>query len=110
MVPVRLDDESNPAGFSVEDAQLGDIEVEVGNAFEVLVSDHRTSRLADQPEIMRAKVRDLEDVKARYPEHADEIKGDSAQTQFFEFERQIASLSSRPLGGISALAGSAGPG
>jgi len=110
MVPVRLDDESNPAGFSVEDAQLGDIEVEVGNAFEVLVSDNRTSRLADQPEIMRAKVRDLEDVKARYPEHADEIKGDSAQTQFFEFERQIASLSSRPLGGISALAVSAGQG
>tara|TARA_R110002020_G_scaffold28193_4_gene90198 strand:- start:14458 stop:16545 length:2088 start_codon:yes stop_codon:yes gene_type:complete len=110
MVPVRLDDESSPTGFSVEDAQLGDIEVEVGNAFEVLASDNRISRLADQPEIMRAKVRDLEDVKARYPEHADDIKGDAAQSQFFEFERQIASLSSRPLGGISALAASAGQG
>ena len=102
-VPVRLNNPDKPAGFTVEDAQLGDIEVEVGSAFEVLVSDNRISRLADQPEIMRAKVRDLEDVKERYPEHADEIKGDTSHSQFFEFERQIASLNTRPLGGLSSL-------
>ncbi len=102
-VPVRLSDESAPNGFRVEDAALGDIEVEVGSAFEVLVSDSRLSRLADQPEIIRAKVRQVEDVKARYPEHADDIKGDISHTQFFEFERQIASLNTRPLGGLSSL-------
>jgi hypothetical protein len=82
-------------GPQVETAALGDPDVEVGSAFEVLVPDLGITRIGDQPEIMRIKVRDIEDVRKRYPELADFIKPDTNRSEVFQYERQIASLTPR---------------
>lgn len=77
-------------------APLGDIEIEVGSPFEVLVSDPGCSTIAEQPEIMRIKLRKIDDVKQRYPEFADFLEPDSGTHEMFRFERNIASLN--PMG------------
>ena len=96
----RWDDEKigrmrvdTPLGPKVQEAPLGDVEVEVGSAFEILVPDLAASRVADQPEIMRVKVRDVEEVKARYKDVADFLHADSTREEIFQYERQLASLS-----------------
>jgi hypothetical protein len=48
----------------------GDIGIEVGSAFELLVADPGISRIGDQPAVMRIKLRDIEEVKTRYPDYA----------------------------------------
>lgn len=102
IVPVSQEDPLS-GDVGVVDEQLGDIRVEVGNAFEVLVADPKIARLRDQPEIMRVKVRSVDDLKARYPKFADQIHGDIEHTQYFEFERQMASLATRPLGSLASM-------
>lgn len=79
------------------DALLGDVTVEVGGAYEVLVADPSVPLIGDQPEIMRIKMRPVEDMKVRYPDVAAYIKGDSSGDDMFRYERQIANLS--PNGG-----------
>lgn len=79
-----------------QSAELGDIEIEVGSPFELLVADPGCATIADQPEIMRIKLRELADMQARYPEFADYFEPDSGDQELFRFERQIATLN--PLG------------
>jgi len=102
IVPVSQEDPQS-GEIGIIDKQLGDIRVEVGNAFEVLVSDPQIAHIADQPEIMRVKVRRVEDLKKRYPQHASKIKRDTSDDQYFEFERQIASLSTTATGSLASL-------
>ena len=71
---------------------LGDIELEVGSSFEVLVADAGISQISEQPEIMRVKLRDIEDMKARYADYAPYLKAESGNNELFRFERNIATL------------------
>ena len=103
IVPVSQEDALS-GEVGIVDEQLGDIRVEVGNAFEVLVADPKLSHIRDQPEVMRVKVRNVDDLKARYPKFKDQIHGDIEHTQYFEFERQMASLATRPLGSLASMA------
>lgn len=82
-------------GDKIIDAPLGDPAVEVSSAFEVLVPNLGIARIADQPMIMRVKVREVEEVKVRYKDFADFIKPDSNREEIFQYERQIANLSPR---------------
>jgi len=75
-----------------EDRPLGDVLIEVGSAFEVLVADPGIAYIGDQPEIMRIKLRNVEDLKARYPYAADEIRASGSEETFFTYEQQIAGL------------------
>lgn len=75
-----------------QEQPLGDIDLEVGSPFEVLVADPGISVIGEQPEIMRVKLRDIEEMKARYPDYADVIKAEPGDTEMFRFERNIASL------------------
>jgi hypothetical protein len=51
----------------IQEALLGDVKVEVGSAYEVLVGMPGGGSLADQPEIIRIKLRPIDEVKGRYP-------------------------------------------
>lgn len=46
----------------------GDINIEVGSALEIYPKDPTLPRIGQQPEFIRAKMRPLADIKARYPE------------------------------------------
>ena len=88
----------------VQEAALGDICVEVGSPFELLVADPGAHSLALQPEIMRVKLRPLEEVKARYPDFAEFIQPGGADLSSFQYEQKIASLnSSGTMGGNGFL-------
>lgn len=77
---------------SYEDQPLGEIEVEVGSPFEVLVADQGAANLEDQPEIMRIRMRKVEEMRARYPEHAEDIRPSNSEESYFSYEQQIAGL------------------
>ncbi len=53
-------------------AQIGDVCVEVGSPFEVLVADPTKSRIGQQPWIIRARLMKKDDVMARYGEQLGE--------------------------------------
>lgn len=93
----------------LQDAPLGDICLEVGSPFEVLVQDPGAPTLADQPRIMRVKVRPLEEVQARYPEKAAEIKADAGPHELFQYQRQIANLATRAYAGNTGGFSMGGP-
>jgi hypothetical protein len=83
---------------TISPVPIGDVKIEVGSPFEVLVADPGIAALADQPEIMRIKLRDVEEMKARYPEYADFIKPTPGHQEEFHFEKRIASLNARAEG------------
>lgn len=74
------------------DQPLGDIEVEVGSPFEMLVADPGGDSLELQPEIMRIRMRKVKDMQQRYPEYASEIQASNKEESYFAYERQIAGL------------------
>lgn len=75
-----------------QEQPLGDIELEVGSPFEVLVADPGVSQIGEQPEIMRVKLRDIDDMKSRYPDYADFLQPETGNNELFRFERNIATL------------------
>ena len=89
---------------SLEDFDGGEVELEVDSAYSVLVPDLRQSHIGDQPEIMRVRVMDTEEMKTRYTEFANFIKPDSHLTSPFEFERQISYLSGNEAGALASMA------
>lgn len=78
----------------VQEAILGDICIEVGSPFEMLVADPAQHSLGLQPEIMRVKLREVDEVKARYPEFAEVIEADAGDTTSFQYEQRLGELSS----------------
>jgi hypothetical protein len=88
---------------SLKDAQLGDIVLDVENAFPVLVPNLGITHIKDQPEVIRARVKDVEDMKARYPDFQEHIKADQHMDSPFEFERQIAHLSGTEAGALASM-------
>lgn len=87
---------------AVEDALLGDICIEVGSPFEVLVADPAIYTMRDQPEIMRIKIRSLEEVRARYP-NGQFVHPETTYDSALRFERQISTLNSLNIGGYGLL-------
>ena len=88
-------------GQTTEEVVDGDVAIEVGSPFEMLVSDHAKSSLRDQPEIMRVKFRLVDDVRVRYPDKAKAIEGEAPRSEVFQYERQLSNLS----GGADSAAG-----
>jgi hypothetical protein len=89
-----------------QEAEIGDVEIEVGGAYEVLVGDPSIPTIGDQPEIMRIRMRPIEDMKVRYPDHAMFIKGGGGQSSddWFRYEKQMANLNSSGTGGFTDAA------
>lgn len=97
---VQVPDEITGAPV-VQEALLGDVCVEVGSAYEVLVGIPGAATLAQQPDLIRVKLRPIDEVKGRYPEFAPFITADSNQSDLFRYEQQISSLNaSGSLGGF----------
>lgn len=86
----------------VVEAPLGDVVLEAGSPFELFVSDPGMPSLADQPEIMRVKMRPIADIKKRYAKAAQNIKGESAPSEIFQYQQQIANLSAKGTSGLVA--------
>lgn len=82
----------NPLTGQVEEGQLGDIRLEVGSPFELLVADPAIPKLKDQPAIMRCKIVKLDDLKATYGEKAAHIVPDSLDDDAHRNARYIAGL------------------
>jgi hypothetical protein len=94
----------NELGQSVpQEAEVGDVVVEAGSPFEVLVANQEIARIADQFEIMRVKLRDLSDLKARFPDHAAFLKSEGNSSEIFHYEKQIATLSAKGVSGLGML-------
>lgn len=74
------------------DQQVGDVCVEVGSPFELLVADPGIYNLGKQPEIMRIRMQNVVDMQARYPEFAEQITESGEAENFFNYEKQIAGL------------------
>ncbi len=96
-------DPATGAPESVQEGVVGEVTVEVGSPFELVVGDPTASRLAYQYEIIRAKERTMEYVQSRYPDRGLYVKPEAAGDTF-QYENQIAALggvSSTMMGGIS---------
>jgi hypothetical protein len=78
---------------AVTEATLGDVAIEVGSAFEILIADPTIGFIGDQPEILRVKLRSLADMKARYPDFADFMDGETPKPEDSSYQRRIAALS-----------------
>jgi hypothetical protein len=94
-----------PAGVlgkeTIHDLPLGDVGVELGTAFEMLVSDPGITRLHQQPEIMRVKVRPTKDVEKMYSLAEGTIKSEVKESELFQYQRQIASLGAKATVGMA---------
>jgi hypothetical protein len=95
----QVDPVTGQASYS--EAALGEPLIEVGSPFEVFIKDPGIKHLKDQPAIIRAKLRPLAEVQARYPDFADQIEGpgSGAGDQSFQYERRIATLNALHAGG-----------
>lgn len=83
---------------SIVTVPLGDVSIEVGSPFEMLVADPSIGSIDEQPEIMRVKLRDVETMKARYPEIAKWIQPTPGHEEAFHFEKRISKLTARAEG------------
>lgn len=99
VVPVRTKDQFGAS--QIQDAESGDIVISVESGFSILVPDLRKSRLKDQFEMMHVSIWALDEAKLRYPDFADSIKADAHMGSPFEFERQMAHLSSNDAGSLA---------
>lgn len=96
---IKIDDQLTGKAQVVE-APIGDVCIEVGNPFEILVEDPGISFIGDQPRIMRARSRSLSEVTARYPEYAAFVKADTDANDVLRYERQLAELTTSAIGGM----------
>jgi hypothetical protein len=85
----------------IHDLPLGDVAVELGDAFELLVSDMGVSRIGRQNEIMRVKARLIADVEVMFPELKGKLTGELHEHELFQYQRQIAQLGASATGGAT---------
>src|SRR5690606_30009581 len=81
-----------PNGRVPFDVVLGDVGVDSGSPFEVLVSDLGEARISRQYEIMRVRLVDVESAKALFPDVAPYLVGSYDDHEVFHYEKQIGSL------------------
>lgn len=77
---------------------LGDVALDFGSAFEFLPADPGIEDIAEQPEIMRARMVLVKDIESAHPELKDQIKGEQNEADVFFYQRQIADLGTRQQG------------
>lgn len=77
---------------TTQEGVVGEVTVEVGSPFEVLVGNPGASSLIYQDEIMRVKERSLDYIRGRYPEKGKYVTSESTK-DVFHYEQQIAALS-----------------
>lgn len=80
---------------------LGEVELEYCSAFEILPADPGIELMADQPEIIRARLQPTADVEARYGLEKGTIPADTSDLDLFFYQRQIADLGTRAQGSAS---------
>lgn len=87
-----------------QEAPVGDVTFEAGSPFEVLVPDLGVEHIGDQHEIMRVRAMPLEELKRRYPNvpGIEKLKGDTASSDLFQYQKQIATLSAKTNSGLVA--------
>jgi len=88
--PVELDGRREPI--------MGDIEIDYGSAFEFLPADPGIEFLADQPEIMRVRMMQTQDIEERFGLEKGTIAPESSDADLFFYQRQIADLGTRQMG------------
>lgn len=71
----------------------GEVEVEVGSPFEVVVGDNSCFTIGDQPWLIRFKVRPLSWIKSRFPETGQYVPQETTEDESLRYERATASLS-----------------
>lgn len=76
------------------ESRLGDVSVEVGSPFEILVGDPSLPFIGDQPAIMRMKIRDLDWIRQMYPEKGKYVRADAYDDESQRQARYIAGLAS----------------
>lgn len=84
----------------------GDVQIEVGSPFEVLVADPAITRLGDQPAIQRIRMIDLEDAKSRYEEELvdfDPAMSGSKGEKLSNFSDRLATLRAEGAGGMGTI-------
>ncbi len=79
---------------------LGEPAVELGTAFEVLVSDPGITRLQNQPEIMRVKTVLTKDLETQFKLAPETITPEVKESDLFQYQRQIASLGAKAITGL----------
>lgn len=89
----------------IHDVPLGDVDIECGSAFEVLIADPGIMRLKKQPEIMRIKSRHVRDVETMHNLPAGSLTAELSENELFQYQKQIASLGARASTGYGASAG-----
>lgn len=87
----------------MKEALLGDVRVEVGSAYEVLVGMPGSATLAEQPDLIRIKLRPMDEVKGKYAEFASFITADSSQDDLFRYERQTSTLNASGFSGTGLV-------
>lgn len=97
-------DPMNPAAPPqkvVSEAVVGEVTVEVGSTFEILVGNSGMSSLSYQNELIRARERDLDYIRTHFPDRGHLVQADGGGTDPFQYESQIAGLSpiASPFGG-----------
>ena len=87
----------------IVDAPIGDVELDVSGPFEVLVADPGLSELGDQPEIMRIKLRTVEEVRQLHPQKGKYVQAEGTEDSTFNYQTRIAGLN--PVSGTSLSSG-----
>lgn len=87
---------------SIEDLPLGDVSVELGTAFELLVADPGVTRLMNQPEIMRVKTVLTADLEQQFQLPQGSIKPEIKEGDLFQYQRQIAQLGAKSISGFTS--------
>lgn len=87
----------NPLQHEVVMATIGDVVYESGSPFEVLVPDVGISDIGSQAEVMRVRALPLEELKLRHKNvpAAQNLKGDTTSDDLFQYQKQIATLSTK---------------
>lgn len=93
----------------VYDLPLGDVGVELGNAFEVLVADPGVTRIQNQPKIIRAKTRLTSEVEEQFQLAAGSLKSEVKSSDLFQYQRQIAQLGAKASTGMGAMSRESDP-
>ena len=81
-----------PPQKSIQEGVIGDVTIEVGSPFEVVVGDPSRPALCYQDELIRAKERTLDYVRSQFPERGGLVEADTTDSQTFLYENQIAAL------------------
>jgi hypothetical protein len=93
----------------IYDLPLGDVGVELGNAFEVLVADPGVTRIQSQAKIIRAKTRLTSEVEEQFQLPKGSLKSDVKASDLFQYQRQIAQLGAKASTGMGAMSRESDP-